>query len=196
MMNRTRVWMLLAPLTIVTSVMFLTAVSGPSLLLAQTSNAISASRGGTGASSGTWVTAWSTSQQVLGESKITNATVRIIARVTIPGDAVRIRLDNAFGIEPVTIGRAYIGHRIQGPALAAGSNRPLKFNGASEATIPVGGSTWSDPVRLPVLAQQDIAVSLYIPGANVRPSQHTGAVVTSYRSADGTGDVASAEGRI
>src|SRR5256885_5733567 len=104
----------------------------------------------------TWVTAWGTSQQVLAETRITNATVRMIARVTIPGDSVRIRLDNTFGTEPVTIGRAYIGHRIQGSALAAGSNRPLKFNGASEATIPAGGSTWSDPVRLPVLAQQDL----------------------------------------
>jgi lysophospholipase L1-like esterase len=50
-------------------------------------------------------------------------------------------------------------------------------------------------VRLSVLAQQDLAVSLYIPGSNMRPSQHTGAVTTSYRSADGSGDVTSEEGR-
>jgi lysophospholipase L1-like esterase len=144
---------------------------------------------------GNWVTAWGTSQQALGTTGVTNATVRLIARVTIPGDAVRIRLDNTFGTEAVTIGRAYIGHRVQGAALAAGSNRPLTFDGASEAAIPAGGSTWSDPVQLSVLAQQDLAVSLYIPGSNVRPSQHTGAVTTSYRSADGSGDVTSAEGR-
>src|ERR1700674_441992 len=41
-----------------------------------------------------WVTAWGTSQQALGELKITNATARMIARVTIPGDSIRIRLDN------------------------------------------------------------------------------------------------------
>jgi lysophospholipase L1-like esterase len=142
-----------------------------------------------------WVTGWSTSQQALGDSHVTNSTVRMIARVTIPGDSVRIRLDNTFGTEAVTIGRAYIGHRVQGAGLAAGSNRPATFNGASAVTIPAGGSTWSDPVRLPVLAQQDLAVSLYIPGSNVRPSQHTGAVVTSYRSPDGSGDVTLEEGR-
>jgi lysophospholipase L1-like esterase len=143
----------------------------------------------------TWVTAWGTSQQTLGDAQITNATVRLIARVTIPGDNVRIRLDNTFGTTPVTIGRAYVGYRVQGAAIAAGSNRPITFDGAPKATIPGGGSIWSDPVRLPVLAQQDLAVSLHIPGSNVRPGQHTGAVVTSYRSADGSGDVASDEER-
>lgn len=142
-----------------------------------------------------WVTSWGTSQQVLGDARITNATVRTIARVTIPGTAVRIRLDNTFGTEPLGIGRALIGHRIQGAAIAAGSNRPLTFNGAPEVTIPAGGSTWSDAAPLTVLAQQDLAVSLYIPGANVRPSQHTNAAVTSYRSADGSGDVTADEGR-
>src|SRR6185295_9392352 len=38
-----------------------------------------------------WVTAWGTSQQSLSDVQITNATVRMIARVTIPGDNVRIR---------------------------------------------------------------------------------------------------------
>jgi lysophospholipase L1-like esterase len=143
-----------------------------------------------------WVTAWGTSQQALGDTQITNATVRMIARVTLPGDNIRIRLDNTFGAEPVTIGRAFVGYRIQGALLAAGSNRPVTFNGAAQVALPAGGSAWSDPVRLPVLAQQDLAVSLYVPGSNVKPSQHTGAVVTSYRSADGTGDVASDESRM
>src|SRR6185503_874668 len=134
----------------------------------------------------TWITAWGTSQQALADVAITNATVRMIARVTIPGENIRIRLDNTFGTAAVRIGRAYVGYRVQGAALAAGSNRPVTFSGTPEATIPAGGSTWSDPVRLPVLAQQDLAVSLYIPGSGVRPSQHTGAVATSYRIADGT----------
>ena len=143
----------------------------------------------------TWVTAWGTSQQVLADTPITNATVRMIARVTIPGDSIRIRLDNTFGTEPVTFGHAYVGYRIQGATLAAGSNRPLVFAQGSAVTIAPGGSVWSDPVRLPVLAQQDLAVSLYVPGSDVRPSQHTAAATTSYRSADGSGDVASEESR-
>jgi len=143
----------------------------------------------------TYVTAWGTSHQSLADVQITNATVRMIARVTIPGENIRLRLDNTFGTEALRIGRAYVGYRIQGAAVAAGSNRPVTFNGTTDVMIPAGGSAWSDPIRLPVRAQQDLAVSLYVPGSNVRPSQHNGAVVTSYRSADGSGDVASEENR-
>src|SRR5688572_19540747 len=43
-----------------------------------------------------WVTAWGTSQQTAGPS-LTNTTVRLNARVTIGGDAVRLRFDNTYG---------------------------------------------------------------------------------------------------
>jgi lysophospholipase L1-like esterase len=146
-------------------------------------------------SAGTWVTAWGTSQQVLTETGITNTTVRLIARVTIPGDAVRIRLDNSFSQDSVKIGRAFVGIRVQGPLLAAGSNKPITFGQSPDVILPPGGTVWSDPVPLKVLSQQDLAISLFVPGSNVKPSQHTGAVVTSYRTADGGGDVAADEGR-
>lgn len=141
-----------------------------------------------------WMTAWGTSQNGLGMNPITNATVRMLARVTIAGDAVRIRLDNTYGTTPFTIGKAYVGQRIQRAELAAGSNRQAFFNKAPNVTIPAGGSVTSDPVSMKVLAQQDLAVSLYVPEANVRPSQHGGAVVTSYLSANGSGDVTAEEG--
>ena len=60
--------------------------------------------------------------------------------------------------------------------------------------LPPGGTVWSDPVALKVVAQQDLAVSLYIPGT-ARASQHTNAVVTSYRTADGAGDLTTEESR-
>jgi lysophospholipase L1-like esterase len=144
---------------------------------------------------GNWVTVWGTSQQALGDMRITNATVRMIARVTGSGPSIRIRLDNTFGTDRVTVGGAFAGLRIQSAALAAGSNRRVTFNGAAGVDIPAGGSVSSDPVALPVRAQQDVAVTLYVPGSNVRPSQHTAAAVTSYRSADGSGDIAADEGR-
>ena len=125
-------------------------------------------------SAGAWVTAWATSQQALAETGITNATVRLIARVTIPGDAVRIRLDNSFGQDSVKIGRAFVGIRVQGALLAAGSNKPVTFGQSAEVILPPGGTVWSDPVPLQVLAQQDLAISLFMPGSNVKPSQHTG----------------------
>jgi lysophospholipase L1-like esterase len=137
-----------------------------------------------------WVTAWGTSQSGLGTAAVSNTTVRMIARVTISGEAVRIRLDNTFGMSPLVVGKAYVGQRIQGAAIAPGSNRPITFNKSAGVTIPVGGSVTSDPVPMNVLAQQDLAVSLHIPGTDVRSSQHGGAQVTSYLAPNGTGDVA------
>jgi lysophospholipase L1-like esterase len=124
---------------------------------------------------------------------VTNATVRMIARVTIPGDAVRIRLDNTYGTSPLAIGNAYVGHRIQGATLAEGSNRQVFFKRSPSVTIPAGGSVESDEVAIAVLAQTDLAVSLYIPEQNVRPSQHGGAQVTSYVTASGSGDLTADE---
>jgi hypothetical protein len=46
---------------------------------------------------------------------------------------------------------------------------------------------------MPVIARQDLAVSLYIPEADVRPSQHAQAHVTSYLSDSGSGNVAADE---
>jgi lysophospholipase L1-like esterase len=135
-----------------------------------------------------WVTAWGTSQQGLGATKITNATVRMIARVTIPGDSVKVRLDNTFGLAPVVFDKASIGPRVRGAALAAGAIKPLTFGGNDSVTVPAGATVESDPVSFHVDAQQDVAVSLFVAGAEVQPSQHNNAVVTSYLTDNGAGD--------
>jgi lysophospholipase L1-like esterase len=142
-----------------------------------------------------WITAWATSQQTLGTTTMANATVRLIARVTIGGDAVRIRLDNTYGTSPLRIGSAYVGQRVQGASLAKGSNQRALFGGSATATIPAGGSLVSDGIPMRVLAGQDLAVSLYVPDGDVRPSQHTGALVTSYYSQNGSGDATAEETR-
>ena len=163
------------------------------LRLAATTIILFAVQGFAQDSSPGWVTVWGASQQGLGEAKITNATVRMIARVTIPGDSIRIRLDNTFGTAPVTFGSVRVGPRIQGSAVAAGMNKPVTFDGKNSVMIPAGGSVRSDAVALHVDAQQDLAVSLFVSGANVGPSQHGNAVVTSYLTANDAGDQTSSE---
>jgi lysophospholipase L1-like esterase len=143
-----------------------------------------------------WVTAWGTSQQPnVTEATINNATIRLIARVTLPGDTIRIRLDNTFASQAVTIGKVFVAHRVQGALVAEGSSRQVFWNGSASVTIPAGGGVQSDAVALKVYAWQDIAVSLYVPGTNVHPSQHGGAVVTSYVTAPGSGDFTADETR-
>src|SRR5947199_1261631 len=103
----------------------------------------------------------------IGRSQDHQRDVRMIARVTIPGDSVRIRLDNTFGTAPVTFGSVTVGPRIQGAAVAAGLNKPVTFGGKTSVTIPAAGSVRSDAVAFRVDAQQDLAVSLFFNGPNV-----------------------------
>ena len=141
-----------------------------------------------------WFTAWGTSQQTVSTAAVSNTTLRLIARVTIGGDAVRLRLDNFHGKSAVKIGRAFVGVRARGPLVVSGSNKAVLFNGSEAATIPAGGSVRSDPIVMNVLAMQDLAVSLYIPDADVLASQHTGALATSYVATANAGDHAAVEG--
>jgi len=144
-----------------------------------------------------WVAAWSTSQQGLSQAKLSNATVRMIARVTIPGDAVRIRLDNTFGKTPLTIAHATLAPRVRGAAVAVGQVKPISFGGKASVTIPAGGTVQSDAVAMHVDAQQDVAVSVFVPGSDVQPSQHGNAQTTSYVTDSGRGDqVMSEDGKI
>jgi lysophospholipase L1-like esterase len=143
-----------------------------------------------------WVTAWGTSMQALGTNAVTNATVRLVARVTVAGDAVRIRLDNTFGQAPLRVGKAYVGLRNQAAGIVPGSNTPILFAGASSVSVPAGGTMVSDAVALKVLARQDLAVSLYIPDSDVRPTQHANAFTTSYITDSGAGDKSADEARM
>src|SRR2546425_17287 len=113
-----------------------------------------------------WVTAWGSSLQGPATTTLSNATVRMIARVTIPGDALRIRIDNSFGKKPLTVSRAFVGQRTTGAAVAKGSQRQVLFKGAGAVTIAPRGSVLSDAAGIKVRAWQDVAVSLHTPDSD------------------------------
>jgi lysophospholipase L1-like esterase len=98
-----------------------------------------------------------------------DATVRQIARISVAGTGIRVRLGNPFGSAPVRIRDAWLGRTVAPGAarLVPGSNRPLTFRGARSIAIPPGQEVWSDPVPIAVDAQQDVAVSLYAPGSPI-----------------------------
>lgn len=140
-----------------------------------------------------WVAAWGRPFTGDGSTR-SNATVRNVARLTIGGDAVRIRLTNT-SASPMTIGAAYVARQLgpTGPALVAGSTRQITFNGGQPGvTIPPRTDfIYSDPVPYPVQAQQHLAVSLYLPGA--APAAGTSQWSFSYASPNGTGNLGADE---
>jgi lysophospholipase L1-like esterase len=120
---------------------------------------------------------------------VNDQTLRQIVHTSIGGSRVRIVLSNAFGTAPVEIGGASIALRDSASAIAAGSSKPLTFDGKSTATILPGAILLTDPVNMTVAPTSDLVVDLFVPGElglGVSPvTTHNGASQTGYVSAAG-----------
>lgn len=154
-----------------------------------------------------WVTTWATAQllvrpatppgaaqsakQPLAAAGFQNQTIRMILRTSIGGDRLRIRLANAFGSGPVTIGAARVALHAEGSRIVPGSDRVLSFHGKPGCTLGPGVVLLSDPVDLKVPPLTYLAVSLYFPEPTGPPTVHTAGLHTTFikegnRTADET----------
>jgi lysophospholipase L1-like esterase len=126
-----------------------------------------------------------------GSGGLTNQTVRNIVYTSVGGNRVRIRLSNAFGTAPLTIGDASVAVAETGAQTVPGTMRQLQFSGQPSVTIPVGDEVVSDPVSLTVHALEDLAVSVYVPTMSGPATYHATAIQDSFVSA--TGDFATTD---
>ena len=115
--------------------------------------------------SGHWVGTWAAAPAP-SEAGVTlaNQTLRMNPRVSIGGGRLRVRVSNAYGQAPLTIGAATIGIRDQGPGIVPDSARTLTFGGNESITVAAGALVISDPIALDVKPLTDLAVSVYLPG--------------------------------
>ncbi|MFG1841853.1 SGNH/GDSL hydrolase family protein [Micromonospora sp. NPDC049175] len=125
---------------------------------------------------------WAASAERLGAGPAERS-YRLVVRTSVGGDALRIRLTNAFGEHPVTFASAYAGLQRQGAELIQGSNRPLTFGGQTSVTVPAGEVVMSDPLPGELAAESNLVVSLHVTGALGMRSGHILALQTSYASA-------------
>jgi len=133
-----------------------------------------------------WTVSWATSQHVAGSS-LTDQSVRMIVHLTQGGDAVRVRIGNTLGTSSLRLGGATVGLRRTGGQLVPGSVRRVTFNGRRAVSVPAGKYVVSDPVAVRTRPQEDVAVSMFVPGTVV-PSAHGSAFETGYLTAAGAGD--------
>lgn len=140
-----------------------------------------------------WVGSWATSPAgPAGAAKqYSNQTLRLIVHTSVGGNAVRIKISNTFGTDPLVIGAAHIALRAQGAGIVPGTDHALTFSGKSSFTIPAGGLIVSDSVSLQTPPLSDLAVSIYLPSASAAATTHLLALQTSY-IASGTGDFTAA----
>src|SRR3954471_14747038 len=96
---------------------------------------------------GTWAAAPAPAEGAVG---FNNHTLRLNPRISLGGERLRVRISNAYGSRPLTIGAAHIAQRDKGPAVIAGSDRKLTFGGDDSAVIAAGAVLFSDPVEMTV----------------------------------------------
>jgi len=140
-----------------------------------------------------WVGTWAASPMAgatsstcpAGAGGFENKTVRDIVYPSVGGDAVRVRLSNAFGTAPLTVGGASVAVDETGAETVPGTTRQLRFDGKTSVTIPVGQEMLSDPLPLRVRALEDLAVSVYVPALSGPATFHWTAMQTSFVSTTG-----------
>jgi lysophospholipase L1-like esterase len=122
---------------------------------------------------GNWISAWGTAQQLAvpvraipardtPPARVAAQTVRMVARSTVTGRAVRVALSNSFGHAPVRIDAVQLARVAGGSSIQPGSSRALSFGGNPWVVLAPGAQIYSDPVEYAVAAQADLAVSLYL----------------------------------
>ncbi|MFF3667519.1 SGNH/GDSL hydrolase family protein [Microtetraspora malaysiensis] len=143
-----------------------------------------------GAESRQLVGTWSTASDRLTPTDrlavtIGGQTVRMVARISIGGSGLRVRLSNVFGRKPVTFKNVHLGLQAYGAELVTKSNRPLTFARRKWITVQPGQAIWSDPLEEKISGRQDVVVSAYIPTAVEEVTGHDRAYATTYLSTPG-----------
>jgi lysophospholipase L1-like esterase len=127
-----------------------------------------------------WVTTWGTSPQAASwlPRGLAPATVRDVVSPTAGGEAVRVRLTNAYSRRPLRIDAAAIGRAAGGAAVSHAV--PLTFAGRRAVTLPPGADRMSDPAALAVPAHRRLAISVSVAAPVMSVTGHRNAQERSF----------------
>jgi lysophospholipase L1-like esterase len=130
------------------------------------------------------ISVWSPSMTI-GGPNFTDQTLRMVVHPSVAGDALRLHLSNLRGTTPLAVGSVSLALQAGQATAVEGSQRQVTFSHAKTLTIPAGREVVSDPVPLPVRAEQNLLVSLYLPQATSSATWHSDAFDVSYLSKPG-----------
>jgi lysophospholipase L1-like esterase len=94
---------------------------------------------------------------------LVDSTLREIVHTSIAGTALRVRLTNEFGTEPLRIDAATVALSSGGGGVDAASLHELTFGGSASFVIPPGAEVLTDAVTMATPAFTNLAISLYLP---------------------------------
>lgn len=121
-------------------------------------------------SSEKWVAAWGTApaevkmngMSMVG-SLVGDVTVRVVLTPTASGEKFRIKLSNHYGTQPLRIQNITVAYSEKNSKIDLSSLKYITFNeGSPDVTVAPGDYIYSDPVSLPVRANEPIAISMFI----------------------------------
>ena len=133
-----------------------------------------------------WVTTWSTSQQLVEPGNmppapgLTNNTLRQIVRVSIGGELLRLRFSNDFGKEPVTIKSVAIALSREGSRIDATTQKTLTFGGKNSITIPSNSEIYSDSLSFHLAPGSRLAIAIHFGETSPTVTGHPGSRTTSF----------------
>jgi lysophospholipase L1-like esterase len=135
-----------------------------------------------------WTASWGaalmapSSKVSLEKDAFRQLTLRQAMRLSLGGQALRIRISNRYGLEPLVIGAGSVG-RPTGPgssALEPGTAYALRFAGAPGVTVAPGADVVSDPIEWPVKTGELVSVSMYVASGPATQSVHLAAHATQF----------------
>jgi lysophospholipase L1-like esterase len=109
-----------------------------------------------------------------------NQTVRQVLRLSLAGDALRIKISNLFGTAPVTFSGVRVARSATQSSIDPSTDRAVTFNGQASVTLAAGAELVSDPVALPVSTFDNIAVSMFFASLTSMPTVHQVARQTGF----------------
>ncbi|WP_324194226.1 SGNH/GDSL hydrolase family protein [Nocardia blacklockiae] len=116
------------------------------------------------------------------EAGFANQTVRQVIRVSSGGPAVRVRLTNAYGTQPLEVAGATVARTAAGAAVRPETVRPLTVGLARTFTVAPGAEIATDPVPFVAAPLESLSVTLYFARPTGPATYHAQALTTTYRA--------------
>ena len=106
--------------------------------------------------------------------------IRHVLRLSLGGDAFRLKVSNLFGKTPITFSGVQVARSTGGSSIDVSSSRAVTFNGQASVTVAAGTELLSDPVPLAVTPLANMAVTMYFAAPTAVATVHAVGRQTAY----------------
>lgn len=138
-----------------------------------------------------WTAAWATAPQRpsagfgpnWSEAGFADHTIRQSVRLSVGGDALRVRLSHRHGVEPVRVAGLTVAVTAAGGAIKPETRHELTVRGRPDFAVPAGADLVTDEVPLRTTALESLTVTTYLAEPSGPATYHAQALATTYRAA-------------